>query len=35
LFAAFCGSLFVKESPVIVTEEERLKEASKKEWVHQ
>lgn len=35
LFAAFCGSLFVKESPVIVTEEERLKEAAKKEWVHQ
>ncbi len=35
LFAALCGSLFVKESPVIVTEEERLKEASKKEWVHQ
>jgi len=35
LFAALFGSLFVKESPVIVTEEERLKEASKKEWVHQ
>lgn len=35
IFAAFFGSLFVKESPVIVTEDERLKEAAKKEWVHQ
>ncbi len=35
LFAAFFGSLFVKESPIIVTEEERLNEASQKEWVHQ
>ncbi len=35
VFAALFGSLFVKESPVIVTEEEKLKELSRKEWVHQ
>jgi len=35
LFAALIAIAFVKESPVIVTEEERLKEASGKEWVHQ
>ncbi|MFW5485039.1 MAG: MFS transporter [Sphaerochaetaceae bacterium] len=35
LFAALIGIAFVKESPIIVTEEERLKEASGKEWVHQ
>ena len=35
LFAALVAVAFVKESPIIVTEEERLKEASGKEWIHQ
>ncbi len=35
VFAALFGSLFVKESPMIVTEEEKLKKLAKKEWVHQ
>lgn len=35
VFAAFFGSLFVKESPVIVTEEEKLERLARKEWVHQ
>jgi len=35
LFAAVLGVLFIKESPIIVTEDERLREAVEKESVHQ
>ncbi len=34
LFAACIGILFIKESPVIITEDERLREAVDKESVH-
>jgi hypothetical protein len=34
LFAAVLGVLFLKESPIIVTEDERLREAIDKEIVH-
>ena len=34
LFAAILGVLFLKESPIIVTEDERLREAIDKEIVH-
>jgi MFS family permease len=34
LFAAILGTLFLKESPIIVTEDERLREAIDKEIVH-
>lgn len=35
LFAALLGLLFIRESPVIVTEDERLKKAAEKESVRQ